>query len=89
LLTAGGAGMGLYLLAKTVWLGGSISTSLLYVALCLFLSGLQLLAIGIVGEYLGKIMVESKQRPLYLLNRHYRAPLSHPILSLTRKEAMP
>lgn len=33
----------------------------------LFLGGMQLLAIGIQGEYLGRLFNESKQRPLYLL----------------------
>jgi hypothetical protein len=35
----------------------------------LFLGGMQLFAIGIVGEYLGRMFDESKRRPLYVLNR--------------------
>ena len=33
----------------------------------LFMSGVQMLSLGIVGEYIGRIYTESKQRPLYLL----------------------
>ena len=33
----------------------------------LFIGGLQLLMMGIVGEYLGKVVVESKKRPVYVI----------------------
>lgn len=36
-----------------------------------FLGGLQLLGIGVVGEYLSRVHIESKRRPVYLIRRIY------------------
>ncbi len=35
-----------------------------------FLGGIQLLAIGVLGEYLGKIYMEVKKRPRYIIEQH-------------------
>jgi hypothetical protein len=34
----------------------------------------QLLMLGIFGEYLGRMYMESKQRPLYLVDEVYKQP---------------
>jgi glycosyltransferase involved in cell wall biosynthesis len=44
----------------------------------LFFSGVQLVAIGVIGEYLGRLYEESKQRPVYLIRKCYGPPPSEP-----------
>lgn len=37
------------------------------VSIILFLGGFQLLTIGILGKYIGKIFMETKKRPIYVI----------------------
>lgn len=67
LAAAGGGSFGLWIVVKTLILGNSVNGYPSLVALISFFGGLQLLSIGIVGEYVGKTYFETKQRPLYLI----------------------
>lgn len=58
---------GLYVVVKTLVIGDPVPGYPTLVTLILFLGGLQLMALGIIGEYLARMFVEVKQRPLYLV----------------------
>lgn len=71
LLSAAGAfAYGLFFLVKALTLGDSVQGFPTLIVTILFLGGLQLLATGIVGEYLGRLFVESKRRPLYFVEEY-------------------
>jgi len=70
LVTALGAfGRGVYVIFKTLLYGDPVAGYPTLVVLILFLGGLQLMALGIIGEYLARMFIEVKQRPLYLVQQ--------------------
>ncbi len=60
----------IYVIAKCVVTGDVIQAFQAIILLVLFFSGVQILLFGIVGEYLGRIFNETKNRPLYLVNEY-------------------
>ena len=63
----------LFLLVKTLTIGDSVKGFPTLILTILILGGLQLMAMGIIGEYLGRLFMESKRRPLFLIDE-YIAP---------------
>jgi glycosyltransferase involved in cell wall biosynthesis len=63
-----------YVVVKTLLFGDPVPGYPTLVTLVLFLGGLQLLALGVIGEYLARMFVEVKQRPLYLVAQHLPRP---------------
>jgi len=64
---------GSYIALRTLIYGIDLPGYASIVSLLAFLSGLQLLGIGIVGEYVGRSYMESKSRPPYVIRRISRS----------------
>ena len=60
----------LYFLTKTLLIGDPVPGFTTLIVVVLFLGGIQLMAIGVLGEYIGRIFNESKNRPTYLANEY-------------------
>jgi glycosyltransferase involved in cell wall biosynthesis len=59
---------GMFIIVRTLLFGADVAGyPSLFVAI-LFFSGINMVGLGILGEYVGRIFVEVKQRPLYLIN---------------------
>lgn len=63
-------GLMLFHLIKALIWGDPIQGFPTLVVLILFLGGIQLLSIGILGEYLGRVFNESKHRPVYIVREY-------------------
>ena len=59
----------LFLVARTLILGIDVPGYASIMVAILFFSGVQLVTLGVIGEYLGRMFNETKQRPLYLVER--------------------
>lgn len=65
--SCGAFGYGLYIVLRTLILGNPVPGYPSLLTAVMFLGGLQLFSIGVIGEYLARMFDESKQRPLYFL----------------------
>ena len=63
---------GAWIITKDSTFGETVRGYPTLMVVILFLGGSQLVAVGILGEYIGRMFDESKNRPLYFLNEYLR-----------------
>lgn len=70
-----------FIVMRTVIHGIDVPGYASLLAITLFLGGIQLIGLGVLGEYLGRVYSEAKQRPIYIVRDSYEASKA------TRREA--
>lgn len=76
---------GFFVLVKTLIFGEPVSGYPTLILTVLGLGGMQLLAIGVLGEYVGRLFVESKRRPKYLVQSHRQSYATQDSTEIARR----
>jgi glycosyltransferase involved in cell wall biosynthesis len=75
LLTAVAAGYAVWVIAVAILNGVAMPGYVTLIAAIVGLGGLQMVMLGLIGEYIGRIYYETKQRPHYLLKQSNMDPI--------------
>jgi len=59
---------GTFIVARTLVLGADLPGYASLMVVVLFFGGIQLISLGVIGEYLGRLFIEAKKRPIYLID---------------------
>lgn len=73
IVALGAFSYGGFIIVRTLIFGNPVAGYPSLMVVVLFLGGVQLVALGIIGEYLGRMFDETKGRPLYLVNAYHSA----------------
>jgi glycosyltransferase involved in cell wall biosynthesis len=70
IIALGAFSYGVYMIVATLLFGNPVAGYPSLIVIVLFIGGAQLMAIGVLGEYVGRIFDETKLRPLYFVKTH-------------------
>lgn len=62
---------GLFIIGRTLMLGSDMPGYASLITVVLFLGGTQLIGLGVLGEYIGRLYGEAKGRPIYIVRESY------------------
>lgn len=67
----------IYFLIKTILYGDQAAGFPTLIVVILFLGGIQLFSLGVIGEYIGRIFKETKGRPTYIASDYNETKLGY------------
>ncbi len=77
----------MFYLLRTLFFGTDLPGFPSLIVSIMFFSGIQLISLGLIGEYVGRIFAEVKRRPLYIVGERIGAEI-HPV-DASAREALP
>ncbi|OAJ53434.1 bactoprenol glucosyl transferase [Paraburkholderia ginsengiterrae] len=78
-----------FIIGRTLLFGNPVPGYASLLSVMLLMGGIELIGIGVVGEYIGRIYYESKGRPIYLVRRRYQAKSKVSTLPAGRNASRP